>query len=254
MKDYNYTESDIQKYILEELSKEEVIKFEKAMKENPDFALEVDNHRQIAKSIEYYGGQKFKTRIKDIYEEVRPEIISKKKPKQRYFSIFKIASAALLATILMFLLNQYMTPTTKITPQEIYAQNFKTYNWNPSLRSDEATVNLDRALNLYTSKSYDEAIPLIESLIEENPNNIPARLAIANAHLENDSAEFAIPHLEHILTLDDVLYQDQANWYLGLAYLRMGQQAEAKSIFQNLASNPSADYFNESDSIIQQMD
>ncbi len=254
MKDYNYSESDIQKYILEELTQEEMLQFETAMKESPEFALEVNRQQKIADGITHFGAQKFKARVKDIYAEVRPEIISKSKSKKSNRSIYKIIFAALVMVLLSFFLYQYIVKSTKTTPQEIYAQNYKTFDWSPSLRSDEPTINLDRAVDLYSSKSFAEAIPLIEGFLKEHPNDIPARLAIANSYLENDNSEFAIPHLRHILTLDDILYQDQANWYLGLVYLKMDKLNDARKIFTLLAADSNADHHLEAKEILKKLD
>lgn len=256
MKDYNYSESDIQKYILNQLKEEEVVKFEKAMKENPEFALEVDTHMKIAKGIEFHGAKEFKSRIKDLYSEVRPEIMAKSGPQKSDSFGIKILLVVILLLLSAFFLYQFLsTPEEPLSPKTIYASHYQTYDWNPNVRSEESTsLDLDKALQLYDSNSFKDAGDLLQLNLNENPNNIPARLALANCHLQNDQPEKAILQLEDILGRDDLLYQEQANWYLGLAYLKMGQVKEAKEIFERMASSTNSDFYSEAKTVLQEME
>lgn len=255
MKSNNYLESDIQKYILDELSKKEKLKFEAAMKENPEFAIEVNKYFKIAEGIEHFGAQNFKSRTKDIYSEVRPEIMSnlkQDKSSNKWLKIILVSIALLL--VLLFLYRNFNS-TELLSSEALYANHYQVYDWNPNLRSDESqNIEIEKALELYSNKSYDQASPYLVSFVVENPNNIPARLALANCHLQQNAPKLAIPHLQHILTLDDVLFQDQANWYLALAYLKNGKKDEAKKILFQLTKDDKSDYQDNSKTILKGLD
>lgn len=255
MKDHNYTESDIQKYILGEFSQDELEKFESTMNTNPDFALEVERQIKLVEGIAQYGAQKFKNRLKNIYQEVRPEIItpspsqSKSKTRLTFLLLF------LILLLGSFFIYKSLSKVEPSSPQEIYASYFERYDWNPNLRSDSPSdLKIEEAIKLYNNESYPEAIPLLETIIEENPNQIPLRLAIANCYIESQNPELAFPHLDFVLNRDDVLYQQEAKWYLGLAYLKSNQIDYAKVLFEALAKNESSDHQKEAEAILQRLE
>ncbi len=242
MKEHNYNEADIQKYLLGEMSGEEKQAFEKVLETDTVLAQVVKEQGKVVEGIEFFAAQEFKGKLQDLYAEVRPEIIDREvaAPRPRRWLFMGLALVAIL--VALFFAYRYLQPQPAPAPEQLFAQYYQAYDWNPVLRNEALPPPINQALDFYDTKAYTKALPLLQQLSQERPQDIPTRLALVSSLLANQQASLALPHLEEIAQRNDILYQDQVRWYTALAYLQSDQIAEAKAALQILAQNKNADY------------
>ncbi|PCJ65177.1 MAG: hypothetical protein COA58_09950 [Bacteroidetes bacterium] len=96
------------------------------------------------------------------------------------------------------------------------------------LGSDE--TRLGAAMRLYNTKQYPEAVGAFTTIELSEPQNQIAKFYLGQSLLQMDQMEQAIK------TLDKVSgdYWSEAKWYVALALLKQGKEAEAKKILLDI--------------------
>ncbi len=242
----------IDDYLLNRLNETEEQAFQKEMAENQALATAVQQQQKIIEGIEAHGRAAFKTYLKAIHQDVietpkTPVSLPAKTNNFRKIIFWIIAGGILLLSLLWFL----KPNDHKI--EQLYAQHYAPYELKMQSRDTDTDTLWIAAQALYKDKAYAKALPLFEALLEKQPTNILAQLGAGTCLLEINEPSKAIRYFDRILNSNDVLYKDQAQWYNGMAYLKLNDVEAAKKIFEALASTPSADHHDAAKAILQQL-
>jgi hypothetical protein len=106
---------------------------------------------------------------------------------------------------------------------------------------------LFNAMQSYENKKYTEANLLFDSYLVSNPNDAQALYFGGMSYYENHDYKKTIPLLEKFLTQKN---SQDAEWYLANSYLKINQQAKAKSLLQKIA-NSNSQYSNQAKSLLK---
>jgi len=82
------------------------------------------------------------------------------------------------------------------------------------------------------AKQYDQATAYIRKVIELQPDSFRLRMDVATGYLESGHYEEAVAEFQKVIALYGANVFPMAN--MGLAYARMGRQAEAESVIDDL--------------------
>ena len=135
----------------------------------------------------------------------------------------------------MYLLN--LIPSNN----NLFKEYFKPYpNVIPIVRGEGSIDNLKIAMIEYESANYSEALKVLNRIIDEEPENVASHFYSGNANLCINNPEQAIIHFEKVLSLGKNNFKDQAEWYLGLTYLKINDFEKAGLIFGKIASKDHA--------------
>ncbi|MFK8105266.1 MAG: tol-pal system YbgF family protein [Saprospiraceae bacterium] len=242
----------IDDYLLNRLNKTEEQAFEIEMSKNQALATAVQQQQKIIEGIESYGRDAFKTYLKEIHQDVietskTSPLLPAKKNNFRKIICWTIAAGMLLLSIFWFL----KPKNNEI--EKLYAQHYVPYDLKVQSRTGDTLTLWIEAKALYTKKTYAKALPLFKSLLEKQPTNILAQLGAGICLLEINEPVKAIRYFDRIINSNDLLYKDQAQWYKGMALLKLKDVEAAKAIFESLASTPSADHHKAAKEILQQL-
>jgi len=92
----------------------------------------------------------------------------------------------------------------------------------------------EQGQNAYAAGDYRMAIEWLSQVGEGHPQAHAADLLEANAWLERDKPEKAVPLLEGLKALGPGPFYDQSRWYLALAYLAQGNEDPAIALLEAL--------------------
>lgn len=106
-----------------------------------------------------------------------------------------------------------------------------------SLRAEHIPSLHLLALLLTAQKQYSEAFRLIESILEEYPDNLNILYVKANLELVSLGGEEALFTIKHMLCLWKSLYEDQTN--VDINEQQSEKRSETRSIFQMYSSEMS---------------
>ena len=106
-----------------------------------------------------------------------------------------------------------------------------------------------QAVTSYEAKNYTTAIPLLENILKVAPQNSEVELILGDCLLSINKTEEAIEHF-NALVAKTSLYNDPAQWFLALSYLRQNRIEACQKALQTLIQTPQADYYKEAKALL----
>ena len=143
----------------------------------------------------------------------------------------------IVATITILWITANFIFYQKTSGQRIYDAYYQPYTNVLKPTEGQADRNYSLAIGAYKDGNYREALTQFEKAIIDDPDNPGLQLYYAICQLELGNTDFAIAGLEQIANVNDSIFASPSNWYLGLAYLRLGQKKKAGQIFTTIKSS-----------------
>jgi tetratricopeptide (TPR) repeat protein len=237
----------IERYLEGELHGEELEEFESRIISDPEFASEVKLHRDLEdflrKKSDYI---KKREQLEKIYQEVivqkrKTTEASDKPAKSHYIKLYyKIAAVIVLligvATLLFFILR----PTKN---EKLYAQYFKPLEGGYITRSIEVNPKPEdkyhMALDQYNDGHYEKSWKMFKELCNVDSIKMDALLYGGISAMEINNYKDAISSFKYILKANKRFYDDEANWYIALCYLKIPDIDKAKDLLSKISKSNS---------------
>jgi|GEM_PF-1841254 len=229
-------QSLIEKYLLKQLSKEELDAFNQKLKTDTGFARAFKIEQDIHQCLFYMENQETKAYLEKLYQERKenglPQSetdnsnsdqsnkvipINTKSENSNKVNLFMRSAAAILILGGVFALYFFLgnTPSTS----ELFAANYTVPQWEETVRGN---VNLKPLKEAYEKGDYNQVIQLAEAAVAD----ISIQLYRGISYLQLNKTENAIKVFEQLKNNEN--YSDQATWYLALCYLKLGDKISSK--------------------------
>ena len=224
----------IEAYLEGKLTGEELKAFEKRTESDSDFASLVQDYSIAIKSIEEFGKQKLKNRLRKIHFE---EITNKTRFGRR--ELLKLAAVfiGLLIVSGPFLYN-YLSGGSNY--QNLYADNFALYPDILSQRSENGNLMLDEAMSYYKNRDFENASVLFQKLDSQNLSMGNAiKLYSGISYLGAEKTDEAEIIFRNIINEKENPFAGQANWYLALLTIKRENPEDAKILLAEIIQNKS---------------
>ncbi len=210
----------VEKYINGNMTSDELILFEKRLKNDSKFKIQVEDIKTLLFGIE---SQALKENLNDFHNDLS-EQIPKKNTKIRFMQFRRIAVAAsiIIAVGSFWFFNQNSN-------ENLYADYFTPDPGLPTTMSSNDNYKFYEAMVNYKQGDYKTAITKWEALHKTKPNNDTLNYFIGVAHLANKNEKSAISFLEETTNNSSFALIDDTYHYLGLAYLKTGHLEKAKA-------------------------
>jgi len=160
--------------------------------------------------------------------------------KQRFLFSKKLAVAAMI--FLAFGIGLYLWLPFSST-EDISVNDYITtpYPVGNLVRSQGQT---DSWVESYSQQDFQQASQNLEELLQNHPDSAILHFAAGLSYLYQNPSNptTAIVHLEPIQ--DNMIYGEQAKWFLALSYLQNQQQVQAKELLGDIVSNQTYQYQN----------
>lgn len=226
----NFPYDLIDRYVLGELVGEELQQFEASLKDE-GVAKTVAFRRDMLLALKAKG--------RDVLKQELVELEAQQHAPTRA-TIFQLWHyAAAVAAAVVILLAVFLFPSQQELPEAFFAANFRPYPnvLVPIERDATAPDMTSRAFAYYEQGAYEQAIPLLEQLVQESANPDYA-FYLAISKLEVGIHADVVPSLTTIASVDTHRFAAHAEWYLALTYFRLRQQAAGDSLIKAIAEEP----------------
>ena len=209
----------IDAYLKGELNEEEKQQFEKEIDKDEMLAQELHFHDMTQHHIELLEDRRITEQVKAIHQEELKK--RKRKAVVKQIRYWVVAASILLVLALSWRL--WNSPTTN--PDALYAEYYTAYELPFGNRNEQNS--LTEAGAFYLAGDYENAAPIMEGLLVSDPNLSKLQFALGICKMELEQWDQAIPLFEQLIKNKDVLYADNARWYLALCALKLNNPTTA---------------------------
>jgi lipopolysaccharide biosynthesis regulator YciM len=238
----------IESYLAGKLPAEDRKEVEDRLLTDREFAQRVEIFMTLPHLVSE-SSHDFRNELEGLYQEYHQQNKTSDTVSRRTFLM--AASFALLISIIGILI--WLLPVS-LTPQEMYTAHFTVPADNITVRNEQdIPPALQSAMEAYNEQAYPEAVTQFETILENDPANVPVLFYSGVSYLILKETEKAVQNLQKVMQTDDTTYKLTATWYLGLAHLEQGNIAQAREVFFSLKESGSS-YARRADAILQQLE
>ncbi len=218
----------IEKYLYSELSNTEAQQFEEALKNDSDFADEVELRTIIFAKAK----SDFKKKLRDTQREYQKEKPTAKVVKLNPTYYLKRIAAALIIGVLAFVLYQYLAGGS---PDQLVDNYLADTHSSPTvlMGDNDNEKAWQEAIKAYQSKDYSASVAAIQKIQAPDAEQ---QFYLGLSYLYNKNYEQAIPVLKQSLDAKNS-FSESAQWYLSLAYFKNGQTDLARKYLNIIVGN-----------------
>jgi tetratricopeptide (TPR) repeat protein len=223
------------KYLSGELNQEEIASFEKERAKNPDFREEFElvsaAYTLIRDQLQERDEVDFRKRLLEVMEHPAKNIQSRGRPALKGWYVLVPLAASLAILLLIFLSprNETLLFSRYYHPEKDGVVN--TFMQGTRGRAESGILH-------YQQGNYMESRNIMQALVEEDPENLLARLFFLLASIETRQADEAIKNFTSMDPGLDHQLGQAVSWYSALAYLKMENKEEALGHLHALILHP----------------
>lgn len=232
-------ESDLIKYLDDEMLPAEKRAFEALLNSDAGLREKLENLRMAKDAMVYYGIQQQVAQARAQWKQPdEGNMPAGRAPVMvmRKYGRFAIAIAA-ASIIFAFVIIKGLFITSP-SPDKIYQETFVDYNPG-SYRSQ--TAGRSPVEKAYQRRDYTGVV----SLGRQASLNAKEQLLLGIAYLHLNNPEAAIRELEAVEKRADTTYRQDAAFYTGLAYLKNKQYDQALQVLKKIRTDPHHLYHNQ---------
>jgi tetratricopeptide (TPR) repeat protein len=204
-----------EKFLMNQMDKTEHDDFIKSLKNDTVLAAHFKEFKSLFRAIEENN---LRETLDDFHKETEPEIakVIKRRPFYQRYAI--AASIAVVISIGLWFLNR------PVTNEKLFESYYSPDPGLPTVMGSSEEYEFFEAMVYYKTADYSIAITKWEKLLDNKKSNDTLNYFIASAYLANKNIEKAIPYFETVLKNKQKIFYDEATFYLGLAYLKIGDK------------------------------
>jgi len=253
-KEIDYLE--IENYLLGELDDEQLLAFEKKLKEDVDFAKEVALYKEINATLSSrFSSYDEENKLRNTLEDLGTIHISKpissqikdefKKKEPKVFSLRKYSKYLVAASLVLFASLVWMNSNTNPTYSDFVS--YETIELTVRGNNNE---HLSIAQKAFNNKDFLLAQKEFKILLQEDSTNVELQLFLAISYIEQNKFELADNMLTKIINGKSV-YKNKAIWHLALSKLKQKDYKLCKEVLRTLPKN--ADDYSKAEKLLEKL-
>lgn len=242
----------LQKYLDNELSEKELIRFEQELNASPDLLVDMDLYKEVDEAIADTEVLDFRAQLTDLREETR-----RSETGRRVFRFTRpwhyAASAALALLVAIGLATVLGRP---LSNSDLFAKYMKPYELvltNRSVDNEAIQLWMNKAQEHFLNSEFEAAIDCFDEVLVLNSEKMEAAFYMGESYMEielyKEASESFISVIEH----DDNLYVQKAEWFLAGCLLAMDETDLARRKLAKIASSSNHFYQDDASKILKRM-
>jgi tetratricopeptide (TPR) repeat protein len=236
----------IEKYLANTLTSDEVAQVDARLKMDVAFAKKVNEYSDIIEGIRNVTQHDFIKEVAAWEDEIKADT----KLVKPLWSRSYLSMAAGL--VLLILVGMYLFYPRTENPQQLFVDYFTPYQNLISVRGGDEQEILNRAMEFYSANQYDKALPLLTDYLVDSPNDITALFYKGICELIIGNSDSAIKSFDQLL-LGKNVFNEQAEWYRLLSYLKKNDKETALQLAKLIAEHPGHYYQSKAKEILKKI-
>ena len=227
---------EIEGYIYNELTEQERVLFEAKLAVNKELYSEIDLIENIDKALRENDIIQLRYNLTNIADD----IIRDKAERSFAFRFRPIKISISIAAASLILLLGITGLLSRYSSEDNIYQKFYTKYETTGISRSSNTLNdqtLALAMQKFNNKDYESALNLLQKVISMDQNNTVGHFYSGVSLQELGKYKNAIDEYEVVVVDKDNLFVEQAEWYIGLCYIRTKEDKKAINQFKKIAKN-----------------
>ncbi|WP_194973451.1 tetratricopeptide repeat protein [Aquiflexum lacus] len=235
---YHISQEEFEKferYILGSMEGKEKTAFEQSIASDKVLTQKMEDMKVILEGVEEAA---FRNNLDQIHQELEMETTTsnetnKPADKKEVINLFPLKPLSIAASLLLTVGFFAWLLLFRPDPNERLFMAY--YQADPGLvtaMSSASNYEFDRAMVDYKSAKYQDAITRWEKLIQDKPENDTLQFFLGASHLALKKADPAIFYFDAVATNENSNFQNDAIWYLALAYVLEGKEDLAVEVLR----------------------
>lgn len=245
----DYKQILIDKYFEQSLSKKEQRQFDMLMQEDESFRGDVQFEESVRKAIEQDDILDFRKKINHTLRSQNRKAIF----KQLTGTYLKYAASVILVVGVGISVLFYVNSRNSNDYLFSKAYSETKVNISQSRISSATSMTIAEAMLNYHEGNYYNAIGYFKELLKKDQKNIAVRFYLGISYMETDNFENASNAFRYIISDQDNLYIEHAEWYLGLCFLKQDELDKAINQFTIIAQNKQNYYSAQAENMLKKM-
>jgi tetratricopeptide (TPR) repeat protein len=252
---HSRTLEEIDDYLSGELDEQLKNLFEDELLANQNLASEVKLFNEIDEAITEKDVMDLRSSLNTIGKEAnKPEIRGIRgslslKLTHRFLPAVAASIIVILGINIIF--HSISSSNPKIYSEYYQPAEFITGTTRSAINAEELMMN--QALTMLSIKEYDQALQLFSDILAKDDKNPAANFYAGTIYQMKEQYADAIKSFTMVTEEGDNLFVEQADWYLGLCFLKMDQRKRAIDQFNKL-SKGNGYYYTQSISILKKLE
>jgi tetratricopeptide (TPR) repeat protein len=228
----NFTNNDelLMAYLDSEMTESQKSNFESQLAADPELMLRLNNLLYAREAIHQYGiKQQVAVLHAEMMQQLQPPVRSIS-PLKKIYRLTAVAAAA----ILLFVTGYWFLHNQPVSAETIYSDNYTVYEM-PITRGGTELSAMEDA---YQNKNFALVLTLANKTVVMEPSGL---FLAGAAAMEIKEFDKAITNFNSLLqnnkSTNSVSYNDEAEYYLALAYLKKDNYKEAFHLFAKINAN-----------------
>ncbi|MGC1206058.1 MAG: tetratricopeptide repeat protein [Flavobacteriaceae bacterium] len=215
----------IEAYLNGQLSNDDLTIFEKRLKKENSFKSKVNDIKTVLTGLE---AQALKEQLdvfhKDMVQTSNANVSTETKVRHLHWKKIAVAAALIIAAGSFWFISGN-------TNERLYAKYFTPDPGLPTTMSSTRDYDFNRAMVSYKQGNYEDAINAWKNQLATKVKNDTLNYFIGSALLADKKDKEAIKYLNIVTNISESLFNNEAYYYLGLAYLKGNNIELAKKNF-----------------------
>lgn len=233
----------IEKYLMNEMSVREQVKFEESLRLNPDLMSEFLLRKEINHAIVEDDIIKLRENLDEI-------LYPTKSLKKRNCSFYIYSAVAAVMILLIVASVIFISPKNSMSQNDAFQTYYSAYPAIMSFRSpmdqNEIEKILYDAFNYYDEGKFELASCYFKKVLDKDNTNYMCQFYLSVCEIENNNLTEATEYLNDLVLKKDHIFWEQSNWYLALVYLKQNDIKNAENVLrkvvqENMAMKPEAE-------------
>ncbi len=226
------TDRIIEQYLSGNLREEELEQFKNTLKSDQRLARRVKDLQAIESGLHALGMDHLMQDMKKWEKDIKlsqPPVTAWKK----YLAVAAVITLILVPAV-------YFFTSKSPTSEELFLAYYEPYEEmliSRSNTSDSLGILLAAGLDAYNRGAYQRCTDLLKSYLQQQPEAYRVALYLGIAQLEIDQKQSAEKNF--LLAQNDPAFEQQAQWYQALSYLKFGEIPKARDILQSISTSES---------------
>lgn len=226
----------IESYVEGTNSAEEKREFENDLEENPDLQEEYQAYLATKKAIDEFVKEEILAKLDEIAQR-------KPVPEVKVLGLTRRTWAMAAGVLILIGALMFLYGHQEYSDDRLFAKQYERPSWDSNRGDQPTNSTYDKAISSLQNNEVEEAADQLSKVGRDDEAYNVALYVMAHLQLQADAGEEAVETFNALKQQNDKRYQENVDWFLALAYLKVGEESMVDQQINTILQNEQHPYY-----------